>query len=86
MLNVRNESKAHRRLVTVSPDGATGWSPPSFDDALLEPICMGGIVRYDPGGKSLILFSNPHNLAREDGEAEPGKGRDRKNAEREEPS
>jgi sialidase-1 len=79
MLNVRSESKAHRRLVTVSPDGATRWSTPRFDDALLEPICMGGIVRYDHGGTSLILFSNPNNLAREDGKAEPGKSRDRKN-------
>jgi sialidase-1 len=79
MLNVRSESRAHRRLVTISPDGATRWSTPRFDDALLEPICMGGIVRYNHGGKGLILFSNPHNLDRQDGKAEPGKGRDRKN-------
>jgi len=79
MLNVRSESKAHRRLVTVSKDGATGWSTPKFDDALLEPICMGGIVRYDHGGQSLILFSNPHNLEKAKGKAEPGKNRDRKN-------
>lgn len=82
MLNVRNESKTHRRLVTISQDGATGWSTPQFDDALLEPICMGGLVRYSlakDGGKNRILFSNPHNLARADGKAEPGKSRDRKN-------
>src|SRR5262249_4394776 len=79
MLNARSESKAHRRLVTVSPDGATGWSRPRFDDALLERICMGGIVSYDHSGKNLILVSNPHNLGRENGGAEPGKGRDRKN-------
>lgn len=79
MLNVRSESKAHRRLVTVSKDGATGWSTPQFDDALLEPICMGGIVRYDHDGKNLILFSNPHNLDKANGKAEPGKNRDRKN-------
>jgi sialidase-1 len=79
MLNVRSESKAHRRLVTISPDGASHWSTPRFDDALLEPICMGGIVRYDHGGTNLILFCNPHNLGREKGEAEPGKSRDRKN-------
>ena len=79
MLNVRNESKAHRRLVTISNDGATDWSKPRFDDALLEPICMGGIVRYSYGGKSLILFSNPHNLDKAKGGAEPGKNRDRKN-------
>lgn len=79
MLNVRSESKAHRRLVTVSKDGATGWSTPKFDDALLEPICMGGIIRYDHDGKNLILFSNPHNLDKANGKAEPGKNRDRKN-------
>ncbi len=84
MLNVRTESKAHRRLVTVSKDGATNWSQPRFDDALLEPICMAGIVRYSTevaGGKNRILFSNPHNLgmAKGKGKEEPGKSRARKN-------
>jgi len=80
MLNVRSESKAHRRLVVTSPDGATNWSTPKFDDALLEPICMGGIVRYNHDGKSLILFSNPHNLdAGRESTPEPGKSRARKN-------
>lgn len=79
MLNVRSESKAHRRLVTTSADGATQWSKPRFDDALLEPICMGGIVRYNHEGKSLILFSNPHNLEKAKGRAELGNNRDRKN-------
>ncbi len=82
MLNVRNESKTHRRIITTSADGATKWSVPKFDDALLEPICMAGIVRYSSeatGGKNRILFSNPHNLDRADGKAEPGKNRDRKN-------
>lgn len=80
MLNVRSESKAHRRLITTSPDGATNWSTPKFDDALLEPICMAGIVRYEHKGKSLILFSNPHNLdGGREGKPEPGKSRARKN-------
>ncbi len=79
MLNVRNESKAHRRLITTSLNGATNWSAPRFDDALLEPICMGGIVRYSHNGQSLILFSNPHNLDKSNGKLEPGKNRDRKN-------
>jgi sialidase-1 len=80
MLNVRSESKAHRRLVTTSPDGATNWSEPKFDEALLEPICMAGLVRYDHGGQSLLLFSNPHNLeGGRGGEPEPGKSRARKN-------
>ncbi len=80
MLNVRSESKAHRRLITTSPDGATNWSPPRFDDALLEPICMAGLIRYEYGGQSLILFSNPHNLdGGREGKPEPGKSRARKN-------
>lgn len=82
MLNVRSESKAHRRLVVTSKDGAAGWSKPRFDDALLEPICMGGIVRYstmESGGKNRLLFSNPHNLSKAKGPEEAGKGRDRKN-------
>ncbi len=80
MLNVRSESKAHRRLVVTSPDGATNWSTPRFDEALLEPICMGGLVRYEHGGESLLLFSNPHNLeGGREGEPEPGKSRARKN-------
>ncbi len=82
MLNSRTESKAHRRLVTTSPDGATGWSTPKFDDALLEPICMAGLVRFSlaaDGGKNRILFSNPDNISRADGKEVPGKYRDRKN-------
>lgn len=79
MLNCRSESKAHRRLITVSPDGATKWSTPKFDDALPEPICMAGIVRYSHEGKSLILFSNPDNLTVTKGQPQPGKNRDRKN-------
>jgi sialidase-1 len=82
MLNSRSESKAHRRLVTISPDGATNWSSPKFDEALREPICMASIVRYSlasDGGKNRILFSNPDNLTRADGREEAGKARDRKN-------
>ncbi len=83
MLNVRSESKAHRRLISESPDGATRWSTPKFDDALLEPICMAGLVRYSTHGrfgKNRILFSNPHNLeGGREGTPVPGKSRTRKN-------
>lgn len=80
MLNVRSESKAHRRLVTTSKDGANAWTKPRFDDALVEPICMAGLVRYAHGGQSLLLFSNPHNLdGGREGHPEPGKSRARKN-------
>jgi sialidase-1 len=82
MLNVRNESKAHRRLVTISKDGATGWSKPEFDSTLVEPICMGGLVRLSlaaNGGKNRILFCNPNNLTKSKGKETPGRNRDRKN-------
>lgn len=76
MLNVRSESKAHRRLVVTSPDGATKWSTPRFDERLLEPICFATIL--NAGGKQL-LFANPDNLEKASGPTEPGKSRDRKN-------
>lgn len=82
MLNVRTESKTHRRLVTTSKDGASGWSKPEFDQALLEPICMASIVRVstaENGGRNRLLFANPDNLERADGKATIGKSRDRVN-------
>jgi sialidase-1 len=78
MLNARSESKANRRLVAVSPDGATNWSKPAFDDDLVEPICMGSLLAV-PGEKPVLLFANPDNLERAAGKAAPGTPRDRKN-------
>ncbi len=79
LLNVRNESKAHRRIQVTSPNGATDWSEPRFVEELAEPICMGGIVRYDHGGENVLLFCHPDNLSRADGKEEAGKNRDRRN-------
>jgi sialidase-1 len=76
MLNVRSESKAHRRIVAVSADGATNWSKPRFDDRLVEPICFGTLLRA--GGRNL-LFANPDTLEKTNGPEEAGKNRDRKN-------
>jgi sialidase-1 len=59
MLNVRNESKARRRIIVASPDGATQWSDPIFQEDLVDPVCMAGLTRYNYGGKNLLLFSNP---------------------------
>ncbi len=76
MLNTRTESKRHRRTVVTSPDGATAWSQPQFQDELLEPICFASLISL--GGKRLV-FSNPDNLEKTGGAAEPGRPRDRKN-------
>jgi sialidase-1 len=50
--------------VSVSENGATGWSPLRYDRDLPEPICQGGLVRLteppaDP--RTRLLFVNPHN-------------------------
>ncbi len=76
MLNVRTETKSHRRTVVTSPDGSSNWSTPRFDQALVEPICFGTLISL--GGKRLA-FANPDNLEKTGAPAEPGKNRDRKN-------
>lgn len=67
MLNIRNESRRFRRLVSFSPDGATRWTEPIFDESLFEPVCMASMIRVAerPGEKpSRILFANPDSRDR----------------------
>ena len=62
MLNIRNESPEHRRAVSYSEDGATGWTTPVFHDELVEPVCMGSLIRLSaqPGdSRNRVLFANP---------------------------
>jgi Neuraminidase (sialidase) len=64
MLNLRHEAAPHFRAVSLSSDGATGWSELRFDPQLPEPICMGSIVRYSQQPEddaNRLLFVNPHN-------------------------
>lgn len=71
MINMRNESTRHRRLISVSPDGISHWSKPYYNNQLFEPVCAASIVRYSlhpPTDKNRILFSNP------DSEGIPGIG------------
>jgi len=65
MINSRHETAKHRRLVTVSPDGAANWSKPMFDESLAEPVCMASIVRVrhlSTSRPGLIAFANPDNF------------------------
>jgi sialidase-1 len=71
MDNIRTESKEHRRLVSYSADGASGWTEPTFDGQLFEPICMASMTRLANGaggaaksGAGAILFANPDSSAR----------------------
>ena len=68
LFNIRSESKKNRRLISISPDGVHDWSPPQFDDALLEPVCFGSILKLrqpTAQGTNMILFANPDNLENE---------------------
>ncbi len=67
LLNMRTESDPRRRLVAVSPDGATGWSEPRFDPALLDPQCMASLIRHSRApeqDRDCVLFANPDTLER----------------------
>ncbi len=61
MLVSRSASKANRKIITIGPDGAAGWSKPFFHDQLWEPVCMASIVVH-PSLPGTLLFSNPHRL------------------------
>jgi len=61
MLVTRSASKANRKLVAFSPDGATAWSKPVFHDQLWEPVCMASIAQH-PSKPGTLIFSNPHTL------------------------
>ncbi len=65
MLNMRSQSKQHHRAVAFSPDGATRWTRPIFDEQLKEPICMASLCRLSEKGASnrnRLLFANPDAL------------------------
>ena len=66
MINSRSESRRHRRLVALSPNGISNWSAPKFDDALYEAICMGSLIATQDAatGKQLLLFCAPDSSHR----------------------
>jgi len=61
MLVTRSVSKANRKIITTSPDGARNWTKPVFHEQLWEPICMASIVLH-PSKPGTLIFSNPHTL------------------------
>lgn len=58
MVNIRNVSDEHRRGISYSNDGSSGWTKPVFDNGLFEPICMATIIRLQ-NKQSAMLFINP---------------------------
>ena len=61
MLVTRSGSKANRKIITTSPDGATAWTKPVFHDQLWEPVCMASIVAH-PSTPGTLIFSDPHRV------------------------
>jgi sialidase-1 len=61
MLNARTEDGHRCRKTSISRDGGETWSPLVDVPELVDPKCMGSIIRYsDPldGKRSRLLFSN----------------------------
>lgn len=72
LLVTRSVSKANRKLITTSADGATAWSKPVFHEQLWEPVCMASIAAH-PSRPRTLIFSNPHRVALDqDGKEIPG--------------
>jgi sialidase-1 len=66
--NMRSYHKKNRRAIATSNDAGATWSPVKLDEALVEPVCQGSILRHswpETGGRSRILFSNPASKERE---------------------
>jgi len=61
LFNSRSFAGNHLRKISRSRDGGKTWSPLIDDETLIEPECMGSILRYSwpEGGRSRILFANP---------------------------
>lgn len=66
ILNARNETAHRRRVVVTSPDGATSWSKPRFDPALIDSGNMAALTRLTqrpPDDRNRLLFANTHHLS-----------------------
>lgn len=56
MLNMRDDRGGSRAVYTTEDMGESWQEHPSNRSALIEPICMGSLIRFD---KDRLLFSNP---------------------------
>ena len=82
LLLTRTRSPGHRKVATISPDGAGGWSRPELVPDLFEPVCMSGLITLpDPTGRPspILVYSNPDHRGVAGREPRPGDRRDRRN-------
>lgn len=63
MLNMRNSGRRDKtRKIAISKDGGKTWKNMGTDTVLIEPICQGSLLSYQPPSKKRFLFfSNPAN-------------------------
>lgn len=60
MLNMRDNRGGSRAVYTTPDLGKTWEEHPSSRSALVEPVCMASLLRWERDGKPpLLLFSNP---------------------------
>jgi len=62
---VQNMRNGPRRAIAVSRDGGVTFGPVMHDDALIDPSCNAGIVRYKRKGRDLLVFTNAASAKRE---------------------
>ncbi len=69
LFNMRSYHGANRRAIAMSADGGLTWGPTTLDDALIDPVCQGSLVRAVPAarkkGDGRLLFSNAASTKRE---------------------
>jgi sialidase-1 len=67
LVTARNTDAHNRRMLAMSPNGATEWSKPLLADELLEPGCMAGLVSHPGDGSTdrpWLLYSSPNTVDR----------------------
>jgi sialidase-1 len=69
LLNMRSYHGTNRRAIARSRDGSLTWQETTLDDALIDPVCQGSLVRAVPAarkeGDGRLLFSNAASAKRE---------------------
>lgn len=56
MINIRHEASRRRRMIAYSGNGSGGWHGFHFEEALPDPVCMGGMAARD--GKVCFVNCN----------------------------
>ncbi|PHS15969.1 MAG: glycosyl hydrolase [Blastopirellula sp.] len=62
LLNMRSYRELGQRGITFSKNSGKSWGPTRNDATLIESVCQGSFIKYNPPGnntRSWYLFSNP---------------------------